>query len=1005
LLALPLSAPGVSATPPSAEPAKPAAAAPTEPWHLASFLEDADLEGRGIFHLDFEPDGTVWIAASDGLHRYDGYDWKRFTSENGLPSNYVRTVRVTRGGELWVGTDRGAGVFDENGFDTRGSEIHLPGPSVRRITEDPDGTLWFSCDQWPPAPIPSGLARLRDGAWRSWNSASGLPSDYVSNLFTTGAGEQFVLTRNGLARFDGERLRRPLEEAGLTRTRDYFWSMVETADGRLIASTRSHLFVREAGRWQQFANGPPSSSIGELVVTRDGTVLAISSEARARFIEWKQDRFVPIWTTGLDSRGAAQSIAEAPDGSIWVVGVNLLVRWARTGGEWRAFDDLPRPSLRDAEGGIWFAEAEEVLRLAEQRWTRFRGVDGRLICKAADCVWICAPEGLTCWRKGELHAVPIAGSGIVELQTARAGGAGALWITGADARGLPRVASLDGGTWTGFTLPAAKPTETVVLATPDSRRGMWYVAQDRELDRYRLLHANGTTIEEVPIPEPARRYWSPHVRADASGTTWLFGMAGLYRLASNDAPIEWQEVTELPGRQLQNVVARKDEVWFSYTGTTGGRTGVSRLLRGSWEHLAPGARGLEAGDADRLLFYNDDRGVHVVSGASGATPRLLVPPSRDRVAAVAISKAGDFWLGSSRSVYRFRPDGIPPETRVAHGERKVVEGESLTLGVVGVERFVPRSRTRHFDVSTRIDGGPWGEYRPLLDGTITLEDLSVGEHRVEVRVRDQGWDVDPTPAVWRFRVHPTPLQHRAWFQLLAAGVVLTVCLLGVLSIVARQREKRQRVRRRELEHELLQISEREQRRIGRDLHDGVGQRLTGISYQCEALRSMVLRDGDCSAEQAEEIGASVREAISETRALAHALYPPSIDHGSLDIALRSLVDTTGRAFEGSCSFRDRWVPSSLSREKALNVYRLVQEALSNAVRHADASRIEVESRRQGRKWVVEVRDDGCGFEADRASSRGLGLQIMRYRANRIGGWLDVDSQPGVGTRVRCSVPV
>ena len=84
----------------------------TQPWRVTSFLEDANLQGRGVFFLDFEADGTVWIAASDGLYRYDGYRWDRYTSAHGLPSDYVRSVRVTHDGELWVGTDRGAGVFD-----------------------------------------------------------------------------------------------------------------------------------------------------------------------------------------------------------------------------------------------------------------------------------------------------------------------------------------------------------------------------------------------------------------------------------------------------------------------------------------------------------------------------------------------------------------------------------------------------------------------------------------------------------------------------------------------------------------------------------------------------------------------------------------------------------------------------------------------------------------------------------------------------------------------------
>jgi two-component system CheB/CheR fusion protein len=227
-------------------------------------------------------------------------------------------------------------------------------------------------------------------------------------------------------------------------------------------------------------------------------------------------------------------------------------------------------------------------------------------------------------------------------------------------------------------------------------------------------------------------------------------------------------------------------------------------------------------------------------------------------------------------------------------------------------------------------------------------------------------------------------------------------VLAILSVVARRREHAQRMRKHELEREILHISEREQRRIGQDLHDGLGQRLTSISFQCKALSRLL--DSPAS-ERAAEIGTEVRTAISETRALAHALYPAEIDREDLDTALGYLVDSIDRTFEGTCEYRHEWMPDDLDREDALNVYRLVQEALANAVRHAAAATLHVESRRDGTAWVVEVRDDGRGFHPAHPAGRGLGLQIMRYRAELIGGALSVSSRIGSGTTVRCRVPL
>jgi hypothetical protein len=126
---------------------------------VASFLNDAGLTRRRIFDLDFEPDSSVWLAAADGLYHYDGYTWRRFSIEDGLPSSFVRCVLRTRNGVLWVGTDKGAGTFDGKKFNFIATEAVLAGPSVRRIVEDPDGTLWFCSDTWPDTTVSGGLTR------------------------------------------------------------------------------------------------------------------------------------------------------------------------------------------------------------------------------------------------------------------------------------------------------------------------------------------------------------------------------------------------------------------------------------------------------------------------------------------------------------------------------------------------------------------------------------------------------------------------------------------------------------------------------------------------------------------------------------------------------------------------------------------------------------------------------------------------------------------------------
>ena len=201
-----------------------------QPWKIAVLQRAGGLENRALLHLDFEKNGTTWIATSTGLVRYDGYRWQEYGQKNGLPSNFVRSVLVAKDGKIWVGTDQGAAVFDGKTFAAVGLESGLAGPSVRRIVEDSDGALWFCTDRWPQAGVTSGLSRYHRGQWSTYREKDGLPSDYVANYFRDSLGRQFVMTLNGLAFGQPRQWTYPL---GRQHKMEINWtsaSIVETAE-------------------------------------------------------------------------------------------------------------------------------------------------------------------------------------------------------------------------------------------------------------------------------------------------------------------------------------------------------------------------------------------------------------------------------------------------------------------------------------------------------------------------------------------------------------------------------------------------------------------------------------------------------------------------------------------------------------------------------------------------------------------------------------------------------
>lgn len=210
--------------------------------------------------------------------------------------------------------------------------------------------------------------------------------------------------------------------------------------------------------------------------------------------------------------------------------------------------------------------------------------------------------------------------------------------------------------------------------------------------------------------------------------------------------------------------------------------------------------------------------------------------------------------------------------------------------------------------------------------------------------------------------------------------------------------------RQNLERAALDAVEREQRRFGRDLHDGLGQHLAGIAFLAKALEGTLTSQGRPEAAGATEIARRVREAIVQTRALAHGLAPVGVHGNELVAALEALASDTSRVFGVDCRVEANVDISGLDDGTATALYRIAQEAVTNALRHADAGGIRISLRVSAQGASLHIHDDGCGIAPASQRLGGLGLQIMALRARRIGGRLDVRAGRTVGTTVSCVVP-
>jgi signal transduction histidine kinase len=241
-----------------------------------------------------------------------------------------------------------------------------------------------------------------------------------------------------------------------------------------------------------------------------------------------------------------------------------------------------------------------------------------------------------------------------------------------------------------------------------------------------------------------------------------------------------------------------------------------------------------------------------------------------------------------------------------------------------------------------------------------------------------------------------------WSEWTSWTVGLIILWLMARVLVRQERLVAENTRLHEQARHAAVLEERQ--RLARELHDSVTQSLYGISLQTEAAsRALAAGDANPAATNLREIGETTREALGEMRLLLFELRPPLLEErglmGALESRLGAVEARAGLTTELH-SATDERLPPEIEQE----LYRLAQEALNNVLKHAQARHVSVQLNVLPDRTVLEIADDGVGFEADLHGGGGFGLSGMHERAARLGAMLEVESAPGAGTRVRVVVP-
>lgn len=206
--------------------------------------------------------------------------------------------------------------------------------------------------------------------------------------------------------------------------------------------------------------------------------------------------------------------------------------------------------------------------------------------------------------------------------------------------------------------------------------------------------------------------------------------------------------------------------------------------------------------------------------------------------------------------------------------------------------------------------------------------------------------------------------------------------------------------RKRMEKEILEISNREQKRLGHNLHDGVCQQLAAIAYRTHILARHLKEKNANESSEASDISSLINESLVQTRGVARGLFPVRLEEEGLVEAVEELTISIGKLYQKKCDFQSVGTLPTIHNSVAMHLYFIAQEAILNAAKHSQASVIKVRLQKENDDLVLSVQDDGVGLKAD-LDQAGMGIGIMRYRAKVVGAVLELHTQPGQGTQISC----
>ncbi|AFL89146.1 fused histidine kinase/response regulator [Terriglobus roseus DSM 18391] len=1007
------------------------------------------------------PGAACGLSPTSSPQRYSVQGWN---TESGLPQNSVHAMLQTTDGYLWMATENGLARFNGYQYRVFGRETQpqLAGNDIRALFEDRQRALWVG--------TATGLTRLSDGVAHSYTTREGLPSDAVRSVLQTKDGKIWVLTSAGVATIaepattDAGKLHFQTVATGPAAVQ----TIAEAPEGGVWAATDRGIVRIADGRVQPEMRGASHAPVQALTCALNGDCAFASTDG---VFLLRHGALQQLALHAALPAGGVRSLLITPDG-VWAAGESaLLLLQPHRSRVFKAGADLPGRQIEslfaDNRGAVWIGTDDGVARWWGERMESTGVGNASAVLSFYEDrdgdLWLgTETTGVFELRDRPFDLIGRAqdlGDGSATSVTAA--GPGSLWV-GTSAGGLNRVdgqaiaqhvLTLKEGLASNTVLSLAtspKDSSDVWIGTPDGL-SHWekghltnYTVKDGLTDDFvrSLLVANdgstwiGTRHGVTRWRNKSAATWTTKqglgsdligaMAEDAAGDLWV-GTRGGLALFHNNSVHNYTVADGLPSDTITSLSFSKGgDLWI---GTNGSGLGVRS---GRSFFVFPASAGLP-----KAIFaiLEDDAGFLWLSSEYGLdrvalTDLAAYRSGSSRVLAVTHFGAADGLESSEGSA-----TGHPSAVRLADGRlcfvsrRGVLTVDPALLPVtrsappIVIEEMTADDRdvtpeelaslppgVSHLSISfagIHLTAPQRLHYRYMLEGfdrnwidagtqrTAFYTNLPPGSYRFRVNVRSAGgpWSEQGMSSI---TVGLRPRYYQTgWFR----ALLLCAFALGLLGLY--------RMRLRALNARFQAVAE-ERSRLAREIHDTLAQGFVAVSVRLEMLSRILHgeRLEECR-QELNETRTLVQEGLAEARRSIWNLRAEDADRVTLPAHLERIVkDTIERGVDAELEITGayRALPSTVEAE----LIRMTQEAVSNALRHADPCTILVRLLYTPRRLRLEIQDDGCGFDVAKAPSKEsghYGLTGLRERAQKIGATFMLESSPGNGTAIRIETAI